>query len=146
MNTRTIHRRYRRTESKLKGGAKEMYITYDVKQRTRSGSKAIYPKVKRVYIAGEVKGWEVGEFQKRTGRQVYGVRIEYLQERKRYHRDAFTASRGDTEYDVAPASIGATTQRFTQVVELPRDARDAQFYTDAKSLPERFRHALQNVR
>src|SRR5689334_19774172 len=43
---------YRPTEAKYKGGAQEMYVTYDLPQATRSGDGALYPKVKRVYIAG----------------------------------------------------------------------------------------------
>jgi hypothetical protein len=35
-----------------------MYVTYDVRQKTRGGGSAIYPKVKRVYIAGDVKTWQ----------------------------------------------------------------------------------------
>ena len=45
---------YRPTESKYKGGAHEMYVTYDLEQKTRGGDMAIYPKVRRVYIAGDV--------------------------------------------------------------------------------------------
>ena len=48
-------RPYRPTESKYKGGAHEMYITYDLKQKTRGGESRLYPKVKRVYIAGDIK-------------------------------------------------------------------------------------------
>jgi hypothetical protein len=51
--------RYRPTESRYKGGAQEMYVTYDLQQKTRGGGQALYPKVKRVYIAGEVKDWKV---------------------------------------------------------------------------------------
>ncbi len=46
---------YKTTESKYKGGAKEMYVTYDLWQATRGENQALYPKVKRVYIAGHVK-------------------------------------------------------------------------------------------
>ena len=55
--TTATDRSYRPTESKFKGGAKEMYVTYDVSQTTRNGGHALYPKVKRVYIAGKVKDW-----------------------------------------------------------------------------------------
>ncbi len=56
---------YRPTESKYKGGAHEMYVTYDVRQKTRGGNSKLYPKVKRVYIAGDVKDWETGNVKKR---------------------------------------------------------------------------------
>ena len=32
-----------------------MYIAYDLEQKTRGDGHAFYPKVKRVYIAGDVK-------------------------------------------------------------------------------------------
>lgn len=146
MKTTGAHKRYRPTESKFKGGAKEMYVTYDLEQRTRGDGTALYPKVTRVYIAGDVKGWDLGDFRKRSGRDAHGVKIEYEQSRRPYRRKAFTAARGETEYGVSPASVGATAQRFTQIVELPAAARDVHFHTSGKSLPERYRHALQAVR
>ena len=142
----TKKRRYRPTESKYKGGAHEMYVTYELEQRTRGGGTATYPKVKRVYIAGDVKDWKTGRVHKKSGREVHGVRIEYEQSRKRYHREGYTAERGETTYPVAPASVGATSQRFAQVVEIPEAARNVHFYTDAGRLPEKYRHALQDVR
>ena len=66
---------YKTTESKYKGGAEEMYVTYDLWQETRGDGRALYPKVKRVYIAGQVKDWHVGTFAKRTGKHVHGVKI-----------------------------------------------------------------------
>ena len=38
-------RRYRPTESKYKGEAHEMYVTYDLEQKTRSDGSTIYPKL-----------------------------------------------------------------------------------------------------
>jgi hypothetical protein len=142
----TTKSRYRPTESKYKGGAHEMFVTYDLNQKTRAGSSAIYPKVERVYIAGDVKGWKTGTVQKRTGRQVHGVRIEYEQSRQRYRRKGYTAERGKTAYSVAPASVGSTAQRFVQIVEIPEEARHVRFYTDAGKLPAKYYHALQRVR
>lgn len=145
MSHTTTHR-YRPTESKYKGGAHEMYVTYDLEQQTRGGGSATYPKIKRVYIAGDVKDWRAGAVQKRTGRQVHGVRIEYEQDRKHHHRQGYTASRGQTSYAVGPARVPATSQRFTQIVEVPKDARNLHFYTDIADVPEPYRHALQHVR
>jgi hypothetical protein len=146
MATTVRKRSYRPTEAKYKGGAKEMYVTYDLEQKTRGGGSAIYPKIKRVYIAGDVKEWNVGMVRKRTGREVPGVRIEYEQSRAGYRRKAYAAERGETSYDVAPASVGKTSQRFVQVVEVPEGARDVQFHTDESRVPARYRHALQHVR
>ena len=144
--TTTRKGRYRPTESKYKGGAEEMYVTYDLAQRTRGGGRSVYPKVKRVYIAGAVKGWKAGAVQKRSGRAVHGVRIEYEQTRRRYRRRAYAAERGATAYEVAPASVPPTSQRFVQVVQVPKHARNLRFYTSHRRLPQRYRHALQNVR
>jgi hypothetical protein len=145
MTNTTSKQRYRPTEAKYKGGASEMYVTYDLEQKTRSGS-AIYPKVKRVYIAGDVTDWKVGHVKKRSGREVYGVEITYDQRRKGYRRKEYAAERGGTSYQVAPASVEATTQRFTRIEELPERARNVHFYTDASKLPEKYRSALQAVR
>jgi hypothetical protein len=144
--TAAIKPSYRRTEAKYKGGAHEMYVTYDLEQRTRGDKTAVYPKVKRVYIAGEVRDWEVGDFQKKTGRRVHGVRIEYEQHRSGYRRTGFDAQRGGTGYRVEPASVSPAAQSFVQVVELPERARNPHFYPAHAALPERYRGALQRVR
>jgi len=133
---------YRSTESKSKGGAQEMYVTYDLKQTTRGGT-AIYPKVKRVYIAGDVKDWTIGTFRKRSRREVYGVKIEYEKTRPNHERRAFTAHRGARTYQVEAAHLGPTTQHFTQIVQLPPDAQHINFYTH--ELPARYRAALQDI-
>ena len=137
---------YRRTESKYKGGAHQMYVTYDLEQRTRGAHSAVYPKVKRVYIAGDVKGWKAGAQQKRTGREVHGVRIEYEQRRQGYRRKSYAAQRGKTGYSVEAASVGAVAQRFVQVVEVPERARNVHFYPQHAALPAKYREALQRVR
>jgi len=137
---------YRPTESKYKGGASEMYITYDLPRRTRDGTGTLVPKVKRVYIAGDVQGWKLGEFRKRSGREVHGLRIEYEQSRTRYRRGEYTARRGKTEYQVPATGVAATTQHFAQVVELPQEARNVRFHPGQRDLPEPYRHALQDVR
>src|SRR5262245_59729681 len=137
---------YRPTESKYKGGASEMYVTYDLEQKTRGGGSATYPKVKRVYIAGDVKDWHEGQVHKKSGREDHGVRIEYERSRARYHRAGYTAERGGTAYEGAPSSVGTASQRFAQVVELSEAAKNVHFYDGPRDVPEKYRHALQRVR
>jgi hypothetical protein len=138
--------RYRPTESKYKGGAQEMYVTYDREQKTRGGGSALYPKVKRVYIAGDVKDWETGTVKKRSGRKVHGVAIEYKQSRKGYQRKGFSAERGQTSYEVKPATVKGSSQMFKQIVEVPKDAQNVRFFTHLKKVPQKYQSALQNVR
>jgi hypothetical protein len=140
----TTDHHYKATESKYKGGAKEMYVTYDLWQQTRGENRALYPKVKRVYIAGEVKGWQQGTFQKRTGMIVRGVKIDYEQSRAGYSRKGYTAHRGNTAYKVAPAKIESSTTSFSQIVEVPEDAQNVAFH--AGDLPKKYQDALQSVR
>ncbi len=142
--TTTTRQHYKSTESKYKGGARDMYVTYDLWQETRGHGRALYPKVKRVYIAGNVTGWQVGTFEKRTGKQVYGIKIAYEQTRNAYARRGYTARRGSTQYEVAPAKVGKSTSKFTQIVEVPEDAQNVAFHTDR--LPEKYQAALQDVR
>ncbi len=135
---------YKTTESKYKGGAKEMYVTYDLWQETRGDGRALYPKVKRVYIAGDVKRWHVGRFKKRTGKEVYGVKVDYEQSRQGYARKGYTAMRGATRYQVAPTKVAGGKSSFSHIVELPKDAQNVAFH--AGNLPQRYRDALQDVR
>ncbi len=139
-------RGYRSTESKYKGGAEDMYVTYDIKQETRSGHRTSYPKVKRVYIAGNVKKVKVGDVKKRSGRQVRGVQISYEQDRSSTNRRAFSAQRGRTTYSVKAAHVHGARQKFTKVVEIPQDAKSVHFYRNSKQLPARYKSALQDVR
>jgi len=146
MAAMTEKRGYRPTESQYKGGADEMYITYDREQKTRGGNYALYPKIKRIYIAGDVKDWKVGTFKKRTGREVHGVLIEYEQSRKGYRRQAYSAKRGKTAYKVSQASVKPATQKFTKIIEVPEQAKNVRFHKDTSRLPDKYRHAFQNVR
>jgi len=136
--------RYKPTESKYKGGAEVKYITYDLSQKTRGDSWAPYPKVKRVYIAGRVQDWQVGTFEKRTGKHVHGVKINYEQSREGYTRQGYTATRGDTRYHVPPTQVGKGTAHFSKVVEVPEEAQNVHFHEG--ELPQKYREALQDVR
>ena len=135
---------YKSTESKYKGGAEEMYITYDLWQQTRGDNRALYPKVKRVYIAGEVKDWEAGTFRRRSGKDIHGVKIAYEQSRGGYTRKGYTAHRGDTEYRVPPTKVEGSKSRFTKIVEVPKDARNVTFHKGG--LPKKYEDALQDIR
>jgi hypothetical protein len=141
-----MHHGYRPTESKYKGGAEDMYVTYDLEQKTGNGQVQQYPKVKRVYIAGDVKDWKVGDVKKRTGRKVHGVAIEYEQSRESYRRRGFTAHRDGTKYSTRSASVPGTSQRFRKVVEIPKDAHNVHFYKSAGKLPAKYRSAVQDVK
>ncbi len=136
--------RYKATETKYKGRAREMYVSYDLWQETRGDNRALYPKVKRVYIAGDVKNWQVGTFKKRSGREVYGVKIDYEQSREGYSRKGYTATRGSTEYHVSPTRVESGKSRFSQIVEVPKDAKNIAFHES--NLPQKYQGALQEVR
>jgi hypothetical protein len=119
-------RRYKATESKYKGGAEEMYVTYDLLQQTRGASQALYPKVKRVYIAGKIKQWQVGTLANRTGKKVYGVKIDYEQSREGYTRKAYTATRGGAPYQVPLMRVKGSASSFSKMVTVPEDAQNVQ--------------------
>lgn len=131
-----IKQTYRPTESKYKDGAQEMYVTYDLDQKTRSGRTATYPKVKRVYIAGDVTDWRAGHFTKRTGRKVKGLRVVYKQEREGFYREA--TKQGSATY------VQLATTTLTQIVELPEKAKHIKFSPD--QLPAEYGETMQSVR
>jgi hypothetical protein len=109
--TTTAEKGYRSTESKYKGGAHEMYVTYDLTEQTRA-QNAVYPKVKRLYVSGSVTDWKTGIVRNKLGRDVHGVRIEYEQTRKGYRRKGYAAHRGETEYCAEAANVAAAAQRL----------------------------------
>jgi len=143
---RSKKKTYKATESKYKGGAQEMYVTYDLEQETRGNKTAMYPKVKRVYIAGDVQDWESGKVKKRSGRKVSGVAIEYEQTREGYHRKGYAAKRDGTTYKVKPTDVEPSSQQFRKVVEVPEDAQNVRFYSNPGKLPKKYQSALQDVR
>jgi len=136
--------RYKSTESKYKGGAQELYVTYDESQTTTGGRQAAYPKVKRVYVAGKVKDWKVGNFTNRAGRRVHGVKIDYEQSRAGYSRKPYSGRRAGTSYKVPAATVGGGKSHFSKIVELPKDARNVAFRKG--SLPSKYQTARQRVR
>jgi hypothetical protein len=123
-----------------------MYVTYDLEQKTRGEHNAMFPKVKRVYVSGNVTDWKTGTFRNKLGRDVHGVRIEYEQRRRSYRRKEYVAHRGETEYPVEAASVATTGQRFAQVVEIPAAAQNVHFYSDHAELPAKYQQALQRIR
>ena len=106
-------------EAKPKGGgADEMYVTYDIEQKA-GGDTTLSPKVKRVYIAGVVEGWKLGDFKKQSGREVHGVKIDYV-----------------------PAPGAA--EHLSQIAEVPKKAKNVRFHKHA-DLPDRYAKALQDL-
>jgi hypothetical protein len=144
MMTSSAKHPYKATETKYKGGAKEMYVTYDLTQKTAAGRRVAYPKVKRVYIAGTVKAWRVGTFEKRTGRKVWGVKVDYGQSRAAYERQGYQATRAGKPYKVAPAKVVSGRSSFSKVIEVPKEAQHVQFHKG--KLPRKYQDALQAVR
>jgi hypothetical protein len=104
----------------------EMYITYDLAQRTRGGGSAVFPKVKRVYIPGDVVEWGVGRFRKRSGRMVHGVRITYRL-RDGAPPDEPRKTPGGTSKTTG-GDTSTAARRFTQVIDLPDAARNVQLH------------------
>ena len=111
----------------------------------QGAERAVYPKVKRIYVAGEVRDWKVGTFEKRSGRKVHGVKIDYQQGRGRYGRGRATcAHRGGTSYDVSPAKVPESRSRFAKIVEVPTAAKNIHFHQG--KLPRKYVHAIQKRR
>lgn len=123
-----------------------MYITYDLRQKTRGDHTAMYPRVKRVYVAGDVKNWKAGNVKKRSGQSVHGVAINYEQTRAGYRRKGYTARRDGTTYTVKPTTVEGSSQEFRKIVEIPKGAKNVQLYTKAEKLPRKYQSALQSVR
>lgn len=130
--TPSTQTKYEAAGSKYKSGGNEKYVTYDLQQKTAQGY-AVFLKVKRIQIAGEVQHWEIGDFEMRSGRTAHGVRIEYEQSRKGY-----TRTRDGDSSRIAPGM-----SLFTKVVEVPERALNIAFHTE---LPNQYRMALEGVR
>ena len=111
--------KYKPTTAKYKGRTKTDYIYYESRDKVRGGKVRWKPHVKRVYVSGKLVDWEVGTFTNRYGRRVHGVKIVYENP-----REAFTAQRGGTKYEVKRTKV-----TVTKIVELPSDARNVRIHT-----------------
>lgn len=108
-----------------KGGSDQWFVTYEL--GLDIGEEDSCPQVTRVYLSGEICGWELVTVTTRSGARVHGVKIEYQRSQEGHRR------RGDQdEYETG-------TCRFAKIIELPIGA----MAVDLRSaLPDRYRHAL----
>lgn len=113
-----------------KGGSDQMFVTYELgSELSEDGS---CPQVTRVYLSGDLCGWEIGTFKTRSGADVYGVKIEYQQTHETYRaRDI------EREYESA-----AHSRRYTKIIEIPVGATTIDLRAE---LPDRYRHALHRL-
>ncbi|RWJ04890.1 MAG: hypothetical protein EOR25_30050 [Mesorhizobium sp.] len=94
-------------------------------------------------MPGKVVGWQIGTFEKKSGRSVYGLKLEYQQSRKRYVRKAYKAKRGRISHEVPETKAAETTQSFTKIIEVPEIAKNIRL---REGLPKECAPARQNVR
>ena len=118
----------------------DLYITFDVKE-SAGDLVALFPKVKKVHITGEVKGWMVGIFRRVYGkrrRKFMGVKIEFDQIRKRYLQNSgySTTSLPSNEALNQPRKISETRSTVSTIIEVPANAENIQFRIG--TLPERY--------
>jgi hypothetical protein len=119
-----------RTPNLYKGGSDQWFVTYELGPDT--GDDGLCPQVTRVYVSGELCGWEIGTFATRSGTIVHGVKIEY----ERTH-ESYRSRDEDTEYETA-----ANPRRYAKIIEIPPGAMHIELRS---ALPDRYRHALHRL-
>lgn len=113
-----------------KGGSDQWFVTYELGPDTSDDGSC--PQVTRVYLSGELCGWQIGTFATRSGTVVHGVKIEY----ERTH-ESYRTRDEDTEYET-----DASPLRYAKIIEVPSGATDIQLRS---ALPDRYRHALHRL-
>ena len=116
--------------SMYKGGSDQWFVTYELGPDTSDEGSC--PQVTRVYLSGDLCGWEIGTFATRSGTVVHGVKIEY----ERTH-ESYRARDEDTEYETA-----ASPRRYAKIIEVPSGATHIELRS---ALPDRYRHALHRL-
>jgi hypothetical protein len=119
-----------RVPNLYKGGSDQWFVTYELGPDT--SDDGLCPQVTRVYVSGELCGWEIGTFATRSGTVVHGVKIEY----ERTH-ESYRSHDEDTEYE----TVGIP-RRYTKIIEIPPGAMDIELRS---VLPDRYRHALHRL-
>lgn len=105
-------------------GVEEIYVTYELEQHARRGDTKVFARVKPVIIAGEVDGWEVGDYPEPTGRNAHGVKIGY--------HESHTA-------------ISRSGEHHTRFMDVPKSAQNVQLH-HLGDLPKLYRDALPGAR
>jgi hypothetical protein len=113
-----------------KGGSDQWFVTYELGPDTSDDGSC--PQVTRVYLSGELCGWQIGTFSTRSGTIVHGVKIEYEQTHESYR-----ARDEDTDYATAAGPL-----RYAKIIEVPSGATQIQLRS---ALPDRYRHALHRL-
>lgn len=112
-----------------KGGSDQWFVTYELGPDTSDDGSC--PQVTRVYLSGELCGWEIGTFATRSGTLVHGVKIEY----ERTH-ESYRARDEDSEMEAA------SPRRYAKIIEVPSGAMHIELRA---ALPDRYRHALHRL-
>jgi hypothetical protein len=118
------------TPTLYKGGSDQWFVTYELGPDT--GDEGSCPQVTRVYLSGELCGWEIGSFATRSGTVVHGVKIEY----ERTH-ESYRARDEDTELET-----DGSPRRYAKIIEIPSGATHIALRS---ALPDRYRHALHRL-
>lgn len=108
---------YKPTEARYRGGGEIKYLVYNSPQPLRSGRIQQRTRAQRLYFPASAKEISLGSpttMEKRTGKQVYGVKVSY-----RHQLSAAKAHRGKTTYE-----LPSRWAKKEKVVELPPNAKD----------------------
>jgi hypothetical protein len=122
-------RTYKRSEERYAGGGLVKYIMYRSPQPLRNGRSQLRTRVKRVYFpadAREIRVTKHGQIAKRTGRETYGIALEY-----RYQLAPATVHRGKKSYELP--------ERWAErkkIVELPKEATDVRLVDNPPEGPK----------
>jgi len=136
--------RTQRAAPTVTNGAHEMYVTYDVEDKSR-GQSRVDSVVKPIYVSGRVREWRASVARNRTGQDVYGVLIKLEQEHKSRRKKMYLV-RGGRISPILPASVYRAVDSYTQMVELPVDARNVKVYESGAAMPLKYQRALQRGR
>ena len=118
------------TPTLYKGGSDQWFVTYELGPDTSDEGSC--PQVTRVYLSGDLCGWEIGTFATRSGTIVHGVKIEY----ERTH-ESYRSRDEDTEVETADS-----LRRYAKIIEIPSGATHIELRS---ALPDRYRHALHRL-
>jgi hypothetical protein len=113
-----------------RGGSDQWFVTYEL--GLDDSEEGSCPQVTRVYLSGDLRRWELGVFQTRSGAQVQGVKIEY----ERTH-ESYRSRDDETEYETPHET--SCRHCFAKIIEIPTGAVDIKLRS---ALPDRYRHAL----
>lgn len=116
--TNISKRKITKRKKKLNTKGEKLFVTFEQHEPKLQGKgHSWHAKIKPCWIKGELKNWKSGTFMNRSGRRIFGLKVEYQPNH-------------------------GSTSTMKRIIELPRQSRGIKLRT-RKTIPVKFQSLLK---